>query len=1437
MLKYLSLILLAFNLNIATSQVIINELLASNLNTNIDQLNEADDWLELHNTTNTIIDIGGWQLSDDFLTPAKWTIPNGTTIPANGFLLIWADNDVLQGNNHANFKLSAGGEQIMLTNPINIIIDSLSYGPQQTDISYGRSPDGGLQLGFFTSPTPGATNGSAAALSVTTDLPLFSIEAGFYEGTQELTFQNRRGFVHFTLDGSIPTEASPIFNSAIEISVSTVIRARVIENRSLPGVIVTKTCFIDEGFEQRGLPVVSLSTDHNYFYQADSGIYVQNFKPDWEYPINIEFFEKDGSIEFNEGAGVKILGERSWVIPQKMLGLSFKSKFGSSKLNYQLFPELAVKKFESISLRASGSDWGKTLFRDAIQQYVTQPNMTTDIQGFRSAIVFFNGKYLGIHNLRTRTNTDFLQERYQMSTTDFEMIENHGEVVAGTNFFYSKWYNYLDNNNFFNQQAYDSVKTMMDVDNFMDYMITWIFSANISWGDGNVAMYRSRDNGKWKWLIMDFDRGFDAPNYPNMEFFTEKNNPGANNPLWASLPIRKLLKNQEFENRFIQRFADNLYTTYHPTTLNIALAKFINNIDQEIERHGQRWGDSTSIHGDGIKSVAYWQTQLDVMRDFIAQRNDNVANNLIANFTSLTNQISLDLNTLGKGQININDHPVPAGNWSGKYFNNRNITLRAIPEPGEKFSHWNNAGVDSLNATLAINITQDTNITAVFIPATSPFLPIVINEIKYENATGFATDWIELYNPNNFPINLLNWKLKGKISGDYFLFEGNQWINADDYVVVSPNQHALQKDYPSLIGHTGNLPFNLSNESESLQLINSNNKIVDEVSYSQKGDWPKIEANMNYSIQLISPTLDNNKGKNWGSTAGNTIGAKNFVSGYQLTDISNQFINRGQSFSTIDLNDFLICTDWTKDTIVWVAQTQQLSVIISENLAQISYPANWTGLDSIKFIATNPNAVSVFDMAYFGVGTIVDDATCEQVFSTDNSPYFLPKGISIADECSLTISEGVTVFTGHQQDIEILGNFSATGSPTKPIVFDAIESEWGGLKLKTANDTVRLSNVVFRHASYSRYDSTLFNAALSVNQSNVVISNSLFEHNRRCIYSKHASVHIDNCVFKTSNNGEKVNLQFTKAITENSTFEYTYGDNDALDYDAVFNGIIQNNTLLGGEDDGIDIGQIDGVACKDVLITGNLSSNYKDKAVSVGEESTNIMIQRNLLLFSNSGASIKDNSSAHLYHNTIYGNKIGVACYEKHEGFGGGIADVVNCIISNSDSLAFFSKNSSQLSVSYSLVYPQQYDAVEMVYNAPSFINLTSFDLSESSPAIDKGTNIIGSDEDGTTPDLGAKYFKQTNITEARVSIFPNPAIGDVTIDLNLKPTQEVLITFTTVTGLELQRMTLQPSDFNILGRTRLNLMHHDMAAGTYLINIFYNNEHTSKHITLLRDE
>ncbi|UCE61405.1 MAG: IPTL-CTERM sorting domain-containing protein [Phycisphaerales bacterium] len=158
-------------------QVDLNEFMASNavFIEDPDEPGEFPDWFELHNPSASEVDLGGLYVTDDVTFPTKWQIDAGVTIPGNGYLLFWADEDPEQGPLHANLKLGAGGEELYVfdTNGVTVI-DSIVFGAQVTDVSYGRYPDGAGGWGFMATPTPGAANSphnAPPAISGTTRTP------------------------------------------------------------------------------------------------------------------------------------------------------------------------------------------------------------------------------------------------------------------------------------------------------------------------------------------------------------------------------------------------------------------------------------------------------------------------------------------------------------------------------------------------------------------------------------------------------------------------------------------------------------------------------------------------------------------------------------------------------------------------------------------------------------------------------------------------------------------------------------------------------------------------------------------------------------------------------------------------------------------------------------------------------------------------------------------------------------------------------------------------------------------------------------------------------------------------------------------------------------------------------------------------------------------
>lgn len=157
--------------------LVINEFVASNDSTSMiaDEFGDYDDWVELYNNSNQTIDMNGYYFSDDFTAPDQWRFPAGITIPPDGYLIVWTDSDNGQGDLHTNFKLAKTGEQLILSDSFLVVVDSLTYGGQETNVSFARIPNG---TGDFTQRAPtfnannNATGVSFHAVNVRTDFEI-----------------------------------------------------------------------------------------------------------------------------------------------------------------------------------------------------------------------------------------------------------------------------------------------------------------------------------------------------------------------------------------------------------------------------------------------------------------------------------------------------------------------------------------------------------------------------------------------------------------------------------------------------------------------------------------------------------------------------------------------------------------------------------------------------------------------------------------------------------------------------------------------------------------------------------------------------------------------------------------------------------------------------------------------------------------------------------------------------------------------------------------------------------------------------------------------------------------------------------------------------------------------------------------------------------------
>ena len=198
---------------------------------------------------------------------------------------------------HTNFKLAAEGEFLVLSDENGTSIDQINFPELLTDQSYGREEDGGNNWVFFNNPTPAFTNNNSTSIDFA-DPPIFSLQERFHETATQLNLECTTPdcTIHFSVDGSVPTESHPIYNNTITIDTTTTIRAKVFAPQSLPSKIITQTYFIQDKHE---LPIMAITAEPFDLFDFEEGIMVDGPNADSEWPFfGANFWEDIETVSY-----------------------------------------------------------------------------------------------------------------------------------------------------------------------------------------------------------------------------------------------------------------------------------------------------------------------------------------------------------------------------------------------------------------------------------------------------------------------------------------------------------------------------------------------------------------------------------------------------------------------------------------------------------------------------------------------------------------------------------------------------------------------------------------------------------------------------------------------------------------------------------------------------------------------------------------------------------------------------------------------------------------------------------------------------------------------------------------------------------------------------------------------------------------------------------
>lgn len=586
-----------------------------------------------------------------------------------------------------------------------------------------------------------------------------SFESIEYESTQPLVISDRTNAPNYMsrMMSTVADNPDPFYFPSSQTFKGTVIRAIAVKDGAISSEIKTHTYFITPDVNARySLSVISLAIQEDHLFDYESGIHVpgkifdDNYDGEatgnssanyhqrgreWERPASMEVFDKENSdAVLSQDIGVRIHGGWSRLNPIKSLRLYARGALGESRFNYQFFPNLEDDSFNRLILRNSGNDWSETYFRDAAIQAIIG-HMNFDTQAYEPYVVFINGEYWGILNVRERYDKHYLARVHDVDSENIDLLEGNAVIKEGDNQHYNETISYIENNGLADHTHYEYIQTRIDVENFIDYQVAQIFVRNTDWPFSNIDFWRNRtdgyepdapegQDGRWRWLAFDLDFGFwlygnHAPDHNTLEYALADDISAYRNPPWSTYLFRSFMENEQFKMDFANRFADMLNTAFLPDRVKGIINSMADYIDPEIAEHTARWSAPWGGHSG-------WRGRVDdELIQFADLRPDYQREHLRNYFDVTEAEVIVNVSNPAHGTVQVNTIVLDSEKtpglsenlwpWRGTYYEEIPISVTILREPGYMLSHWLVDGVMIENEnTIQVNLTGETEILAVF---------------------------------------------------------------------------------------------------------------------------------------------------------------------------------------------------------------------------------------------------------------------------------------------------------------------------------------------------------------------------------------------------------------------------------------------------------------------------------------------------------------------------------------------------------------------------------------------------------------------------------------------------------------------------------------------------------------------------------------------------
>ena len=572
------------------------------------------DWIELKNSGGSPVTLTGWYLTDNASNPTKWAFPAGTTIPANGYLLVLCDeNDTLPGLAylHTNFKLSEGGEKVLLFNGATQV-DLIDYPRVNNFVTYGRGSTSGA-LGYFDVATPGVANLAAPSAVERCKTPDFFSDAGatvplvggFFTGPQTLVMNSPTlgSSIRYTTDGSEPTETSTLYTGPITVTAGAndktgrTYSAKAFLAGAVASGTKSATLLIDQNVALKGVPALCFTGDGARNFYKDFGILSINggvydgagvwSEPNaitdysfgimhgraFERPLFLEWLRNDGQPGFSEDAGIRIASSpfsrprlrltqtaaTPWpanATEKPSFNIFFREDYGNAELNYPFISSnYPVNTFDQLRPRAGKNDISNPFIKDELVRRMFQDMGRVSVQGQINTL-YINGAYKGFFNTVERYRDGFFDEHYGVTGSwDIRIIDTTEE---GDNVDWNAMIAAVQQDLTI-KANYDAAMAKIDLDEIIDYYLLNIYCGMWDWPNNNWVGARQRvANGIWRLHVWDGEGSFGhggvkPPNYDTI--LTDLRTNAGTGVGGISILFRGIYASPEVKLRFADRIS------------------------------------------------------------------------------------------------------------------------------------------------------------------------------------------------------------------------------------------------------------------------------------------------------------------------------------------------------------------------------------------------------------------------------------------------------------------------------------------------------------------------------------------------------------------------------------------------------------------------------------------------------------------------------------------------------------------------------------------------------------------------------------------------------------------------------------------------------------------------------------------------------------------